>query len=180
MFWFSLITAAISTWAFLSSPLLFLFPTFFSNHKASVWYASVGSHSLTNYFGLRRGISVVVSLLQFPPHLHYSCVFAAACVCVRKGGGEWKGWGSCWWGSQSLQTEKHDSNHDNNTVTNITWYQPWPQFYRKITFRQWWYLFPSRWELKPTKLFPSYFSGLINYIHHCKAKCASPESDNWT
>ncbi len=34
----------------------------------------------TNYFGLRQGISVVVSLLQFPRHLHYSCV----CVCVRE------------------------------------------------------------------------------------------------
>lgn len=35
------------------------------------------SLSHTNYFGLRRGISIIVTLLQFPRHLHNSCVFVA-------------------------------------------------------------------------------------------------------
>lgn len=39
----------------------------------------------SNYFGLWWGISAVVSLLQFPRHFHYSCVFVhCGCVCTRE------------------------------------------------------------------------------------------------
>lgn len=132
---------------FLPSLLPLLIPTFFSNHKASVWYASVGplSLSITNYFGLRRGISVVVSLLQFPRHLHYSCVFVAVCVGDRRESEK----------VEAAADENRGANsNNNNNVTNITWYQLWPQFYSKNTFKHRWNLFPPRRELKLTKLFP--------------------------
>lgn len=72
------------------------------------------SLSITNYFGLRRGISVVVSLLQFPRHLHYSCVFVAVCVGDRRESEK----------VEAAADENRGANsNNNNNVTNITWYQ---------------------------------------------------------
>lgn len=79
-----------------------------------------------NYFGLQRGISIVVILLQFPCYLHYSCVlWLCVCVCERVGKKR---------ESEKVEVvddENHraNSNHNNNTITNITWYQLQPQLY---------------------------------------------------
>lgn len=84
LFWCTLISPLLlfKHEPFLSSALLL--PTFFFEPQSlSLICKCWPPLSLSNYFGLRRGISAVVSLLQFPRHLHYSCVFVAVCVRVR-------------------------------------------------------------------------------------------------
>lgn len=70
------------------------------------------SLSLANYFGLRWGISIVVSPLQFPRHLHYSCVLVAVCVRGKKESGK----------VEAATDENHraDSNQNKTTLSKIS------------------------------------------------------------
>lgn len=81
------------------------------------------THTSLNYLGLQRGISAVVSLLQFPCYLHYSWVFVRQSEKSEK--------------VETAADESHEADRQKNmtaitptNVTSITRNQLWPQFYK--------------------------------------------------